>query len=120
MSPDFYAHLFYDYGFDFIGASQFPRTFEDEIVREKILNPEDKTVLVQKWCHQLGCEMNKCVAFGDSMSDYLLFKELEHTVCMNGDPTLKALARYHYDGLDLHEAFLNVCRELDATRPEGR
>ena len=42
MSPDFYAHLFYDYGFDFIGASQFPRSSEEEILREKILNPKDK------------------------------------------------------------------------------
>ncbi len=119
MSPDFYAHLFYDYGFDLIGASEFPKTFDDEIVPEKILNPKDKAVLVQKWCTELGCEMNKCVAFGDSMSDYLLFKELEHTVAVNGDPTLKALARYHYDGLDLHEAFLTVCRELvsSAIRP---
>jgi phosphoserine phosphatase len=50
-----------------------------------------------------------CVAFGDSMSDYPLFQELVHTVSINGDETLKSLARYHYEGSDLHEAFLNVC-----------
>jgi phosphoserine phosphatase len=112
MSPDFYAHLFYEFGFDFIGASQFPRSLEDEISPDKILNPRDKAVLVKKWCSQLGFDMNRCVAFGDSMSDYLLFKELEHTVAVNGDPALKGLARYHYDGLDLQEAFLKVCHEL--------
>ena len=112
MSPDFYAHLFYDYGFDFIGASLFPRSSEEEILREKILNPKDKSVLVRNWCTQLGLEMNRCVAFGDSMSDYLLFKELEHTVAVNGDPTLRTLARYQYDGADLHDAFLAVCGEL--------
>ncbi len=112
MSPDFYAHLFYDYGFDFIGASQFPRSLEEEILREKILNPEDKARLVRKWCGPLGIEMDQCVAFGDSMSDYLLFQELEHTVAVNGDATLKALARYHYEGADLHDAFLNVCHQL--------
>jgi phosphoserine phosphatase len=112
MSPDFYAHLFYDYGFDFIGASQFPRSLEEEILPEKILSPEDKAVIVRKWCHQLGLEMNRCVAFGDSMSDYLLFKELEHTVSVNGDPTLKTLARYHYEGSDLHDAFLTICDKL--------
>jgi phosphoserine phosphatase len=112
MSPDFYAHLFYDYGFDFIGASQFPRSLEEEILRENILTPEDKAVLVRNWCTQLGLEMNRCVAFGDSMSDYLLFKELDYTVAVNGDPTLRTLARYRYDGLDLHDAFLTVCNEL--------
>jgi phosphoserine phosphatase len=112
LSPDFYAHLFYDYGFDFIGASQFPRSLEEEILREKILNPEDKARLVRKWCSQLGIEMNQCVAFGDSMSDYLLFQELEHSVAVNGDATLKALARYHYEGADLLDAFLNVCHQL--------
>jgi phosphoserine phosphatase len=112
MSPDFYAHLFYDYGFDFIGASSFPRSLEEEILREKILNPKDKAVLVRNWCAQLGLEMTQCVAFGDSMSDYLLFKELDYTVAVNGDPTLRTLARYQYDGLDLHDAFLTVCNEL--------
>ncbi len=112
MSPDFYAHLFYDFGFDFIGASAFPRSLEEEILPEKILNPKDKAVLVQKWCAQLGLEMNRCVAFGDSMSDYLLFKELEHTVAVNADATLRTLARYQYDGSDLHAAFLTVCNEL--------
>jgi len=112
MSPDFYAHLFYDYGFDFIGASAFPKSLDEDIQPEKILNPKDKAVLVQKWCTQLGLEMNRCVAFGDSMSDYLLFKELEHTVAVNGDSTLRTLARYRYDGSDLHDAFLRVCEEL--------
>jgi phosphoserine phosphatase len=112
MSPDFYAHLFYDFGFDFIGASQFPKSFDEEIVPEKILNPKDKAVLVGRWCHELGLDMNRCVAFGDSMSDYLLFQELDHTVSVNGDPTLRALARYQYEGLDLHDAFLSVCSRL--------
>ena len=112
MSPDFFAHLFYDYGFDFIGASEFPKSAEEKIAREKILNPQDKAVLVRKWCDQLNLEMNHCVAFGDSMSDYLLFQELEHTVSVNGDPTLKRLARYHYEGLDLNDAFLSVCDRL--------
>jgi phosphoserine phosphatase len=112
MSPDFYANLFYDYGFDFIGASQFPRSREEEVRPEKILSPKDKAVIARKWCNQLGLEINQCVAFGDSMSDHMLFRELEHTVSINGDPTLKSLARYHYEGLDLQDAFLTVCNQL--------
>jgi phosphoserine phosphatase len=117
MSPDFYAYLFYDYGFDFIGASQFPRSCEEEVRPEKILSPKDKVVMVRKWCDQLGLEISRCVAFGDSMSDHMLFKELEHTVSINGDAALKALARHHYEGLDLKEAFLTVCSELVCRPP---
>jgi phosphoserine phosphatase len=112
MSPDFYANLFYEYGFDFIGASQFPRSSNEEVSREKILNPKDKATIVRRWCDQLGFELNRCVAFGDSMSDYLLFKELEHTVAINGDSTLRGLARYHYEGSDLQEAVSTICGAL--------
>ena len=112
MSPDFYANLFYEYGFDFIGASQFPRGPLEEVQREKILNPKDKAMLVRGWCSRLGFELNQCVAFGDSMSDYLLFQELEHTVSINGDARLRDLARYHYEGSDLHDAFIAVCGAL--------
>jgi phosphoserine phosphatase len=112
MSPHYYARLFYDYGFDFIAASQFPGSADEEILPEKILNPKDKAVLVSRWCNQLGFERNRCIAFGDSMSDYLLFKELKHTVSVNGDPTLRSLARYCYDGSDLYEALLQICNEI--------
>jgi phosphoserine phosphatase len=112
MSPHFYANLFYDYGFDFIGASQFPRNSDEELKRENILSPKDKATIVRQWCTQLGFELKRCVAFGDSMSDYLLFKELEHTVSVNGDSTLRASARYCYEGSDLHDAFLAICNAL--------
>jgi phosphoserine phosphatase len=112
MSPDFYANLFYEYGFDFIGASRFPRSANEEVRRENILSPKDKAAIVREWCDQLGFDLNGCVAFGDSVSDYLLFKELKHTVSINADSTLRSLAQYHYEGSDLHEAFLSVCQAL--------
>jgi len=112
MSPDFYANLFYEYGFDFIEASQFPRSSNEQVKRERILNPTDKITLVERRCHQLGFELKQGVAFGDSMSDYHLFKELEHTVSINGDLTLRELARYHYEGSDLHAAFISICDAL--------
>jgi len=110
MSPDFYAHHLYDYGFDFIEASRFPTCTEEQVEPEKILSPKDKAVIARRLCRQLGLDVKDCMAFGDSMSDYILFKELEHTVSINGDPQIRALARYRYDGLD--DAFLSVCREL--------
>ncbi len=112
MSPDFYAHHFYDYGFDFIEASRFPTCLEERVMPEMILSPKDKGVIAQRLCRQLGFELQDCVAFGDSMSDYLLFKELAHTVSVNGDSRIRDMARYQYEGADLHEAFLSACREL--------
>jgi phosphoserine phosphatase len=112
MSPDYYANLFYDYGFDLISASRFPQNSEAILTRENILSPKDKAIIVQRWCKQLGLDLNKAVAFGDSMSDYLLFNELKHTVSINGDSQVKALARFHYEGFDLHAAFVTVCKAL--------
>ena len=112
MSPDFYAHHFYEYGFDFIEASRFPKSLEEEVRPEMILSPQDKAVIARRLCRQLEFELTDCVAFGDSMSDYLLFKELKHTVSVNGDSRIRALARYQYEGLDLHEAFVSVCKAL--------
>lgn len=94
MSPDFYTNLFYEYGFDLISASQFPRSSNEDIRRENILSPGDKARIVEEWCNQLGFKLDQCVAFGDSMSDYLLLKEPEHTVSINGDSTTRSLARY--------------------------
>jgi phosphoserine phosphatase len=112
LSPDFYADHFYDYGFDFIEASRFPTCLEEQVNPEMILSPKDKAVITRRLCEQLGFELKDCVAFGDSMSDYILFKELEHTVSVNGDSMIRTLARYQYDGLDLREAFVSVCRQL--------
>lgn len=112
MSPAFYAHHFYDYGFDFVEASLFPTCLDERVKPEMILSPKAKAVIAQRVCRQLGFELGDCVAFGDSMSDYLLFKELEHTVSVNGDVKIRAMARYQYEGLDLHEAFLSVCSRL--------
>jgi phosphoserine phosphatase len=112
MSPDFFADHFYEFGFDFIEASRFPECSTSEVIREQILTPQDKAVIAKRLCNELGFELKNCVAFGDSMSDYLLFKELQHTVSVNGDPTLRGLARYQYHGTDLHDALLLACGEI--------
>lgn len=112
MSPDFYARHFYELGFDFVEASRFPISPEEEIMREKILTPQDKAVIARRICGDLRFDLENSVAFGDSMSDYFLFRELQHTVSVNGDPTLRALARYQYQGADLFDALTLVCREI--------
>jgi phosphoserine phosphatase len=77
MSPDFFAELFLDYGFDRVCASQFPRNEQESLSHEKILIPHDKVRLTKQLCEELGVEMVDVVAFGDSMSDRPLFETLE-------------------------------------------
>lgn len=105
MSPDFFAELFLEKGFDFVFASKFPKAPGSSIISDHILTPEDKVVLTKKLCQDLGIDIVDVVAFGDSMSDYPLFRTLVHTVSVNGTPELESLAKYKYRGDDLYEVF---------------
>lgn len=105
MSPDFFAELFLEYGFDYVFASRFPRERQEALKPDRILTPDDKVHLTKKVCDELGIDMEDVVAFGDSMSDYPLFRTLVHTVSVNGTPELERLAKYSYRGDDLYEIF---------------
>ncbi|ORT57370.1 haloacid dehalogenase-like hydrolase [Streptomyces sp. CB03238] len=106
MSPDFFAGLLGDVGADEVVASRFPplpmRTAPDPA---GILTPSDKVVIMERIRTALGLSHERCVAYGDSRSDVPLFRALRHTVAVNADSTLRALARYQYDGDDLREAY---------------
>jgi phosphoserine phosphatase len=55
------------------------------------------------------------IAFGDSMSDYPLFRALSHTVAVNSDDELSRLARMTYHGFDLYDAcFLSADTSIPA------
>ena len=110
--PGFYAHHFYDYGFDFVKASRFPTCLDERVKPEMILSPKDKAVIAQRICPQLGFKLEDCVAFVDSMSDSMLFKEREHAVSVNEDFEIRTMARYPYKGSDLQAAFLSACSRL--------
>lgn len=105
MSPDFFAELFREHGFDYVFASGFPRAEGEPLRPERILTPEDKVRLTTQVCEELGVDVVDVVAFGDSMSDYPLFRTLVHTVSVNGTPELERLAKYKYRGDDLYEIF---------------
>jgi phosphoserine phosphatase len=105
MSPNFFAELFLERGFDYVFASQFPKAKDEVLDPERILTPEDKVHLTTKVCNELGIDIVDVVAFGDSMSDYPLFRTLVHTVSVNGTPELERLAKYKYRGNDLYEIF---------------
>ncbi|MFI7020009.1 HAD family hydrolase [Streptomyces sp. NPDC050164] len=106
MSPDFFANRLRAYGIDEVVASRFPplplRAAPDPA---GILTPADKVTAVERVRTALGLTRDSCIAYGDSGSDIPLFQELNHTVAVNADHALRALARYQYDGNDLRVAY---------------
>ena len=90
MSPDFYAAQLVGLGADAVHASRFPAPPYAGVVFDPdgILTPDDKPRLVAQELAALGFPAERCVAFGDSMSDAPLFRSLRHTVAVNADDHL--------------------------------
>jgi phosphoserine phosphatase len=105
MSPDYFAEQFLEFGFDAVFASRFPRSPEAALDESTILNPEDKPRLAARFCTEHGLEMQDAVAYGDSMSDVFLFKEVGLRVSVNGDHHLAELADIAVEGPDLMLAY---------------
>lgn len=104
MSPDFFTEHFRDFGFNFVYASRFPRNGEP-LNPDHILVPDDKPRLVRELCASESLALEDTVAFGDSMSDYPLFRCLRLTVGVNPDEKLEKLALATYRGDDLYGAY---------------
>lgn len=104
-APDFFANHFYDYGFDYIYASQPFTLIDKQFTPERVLHAHDKPQIAKRLCSELNIPFTSAIAFGDSHSDSALFEELTHTVAVNGDQYIKDIARHHYQGVDLLEAF---------------
>lgn len=118
MSPEFFARHFSSLGVDRIFASQFPETSVQTLHNGSILTPEDKPTIVSELCSDFGFDLGDVVAFGDSMSDWHLFRQLQHTVAVNADRRIRALARYVYDGDDLLEALRLVDSTINSLEPD--
>jgi|HigsolmetaAR201D_1030396.scaffolds.fasta_scaffold18986_2 phosphoserine phosphatase len=115
MSPDFYATRLHELGCDAVHASRFPAPPYAGVVFDPsgILTPHDKPRLVGHELAAAGLGPERCVAFGDSMSDAPLFRMLRHTVAVNADEHLRDLAAVHYTGDDLWAAYELGRRLLD-------
>jgi phosphoserine phosphatase len=105
MSPDYFAEQFLEFGFDAVFASRFPRTESEALDEAAILNPEDKPRLAARFCAEHGVELSDAVAYGDSMSDVFLFREVALRVSVNGDHHLAELADIAVEGPDLMLAY---------------
>ncbi len=107
MSPDFFAKELVTLGADAVVASTFPPPpfAGAPLDPTGILTPADKPRIVTEQLRSLDLRIERCVAFGDSMSDAPLFRVLRHTVAVNADDHLLDLAAARYDGDDLWEAY---------------
>jgi phosphoserine phosphatase len=105
-SPEFFAHHFYQFGFEYIFASKPFNLVERKFTPEQILHAKDKPLIVHQLCQELDLPLEETVAFGDSLSDVPLFQKLEHTIAVNGDAHIKEYAKHHYSGIDLMEALM--------------
>lgn len=112
MSPDVFADHFHEFGFDYIFATGYPKSKDKPYDKNKTLEPADKERLSRKVCEQNNIIFERSVAFGDSLSDKLLFEKLEETVCVNGHDSLKKISKHSYSGDDLMVPYKKVIYSL--------
>jgi phosphoserine phosphatase len=113
MSPDYFAERFLDFGFDAVFASGFPRSADVPLDDARILNPADKPVLAARFCAEHGLALEHAIAYGDSMSDVLLFDAVGIRVSVNGDHHLAERSDVAVSGSDLLPAY-HAARRLCA------
>jgi phosphoserine phosphatase len=113
MSPDYFAEQFLEFGFDAVFASRFPRSPDGALDESAILNPRDKPRLAARFCAEHGLEIHDAVAYGDSMSDVFLFKEVGLRVSINGDHHIAELADIAVEGPDLMLAYRAARERFD-------
>jgi len=111
MSPDYFAELFLDFGFDAVFASRFPRSADVLLDESAILNPEDKPRLAARFCAEHGLRLRDAIAYGDSASDVYLFDEVRIRISVNGDHHLADRADAAVECADLLVAY-RAAREL--------
>ena len=78
---------------------------DQQIDAAAVLTPAHKPRIVADLLTQYGLTVDDCVAYGDSASDLPLFEQLANTVAVNGSPAIVSVARAHYEGGDLREAY---------------
>jgi len=120
MSPDFYAEHLTMFGVDEVVSSRFPpMPFHTDPDPDGILTPADKVTVTERILHREGLDRSRCVAYGDSGSDLLLFAALRCTVAVNASEQLRAMASLCYDGDDLREVY-HLARQVFLDGIPGR
>jgi phosphoserine phosphatase len=120
MSPDFFAEHLLAMGFDEVHASRFGALpLRHRPQPASILSPIDKVRIVGEMLQRRAVVRARCFAYGDSSSDLPLFRHLRHTVAVNANEALRAVASMHCDGDDLWPMYraLRALAESSATAP---
>lgn len=73
--------------------------------RPAILTPAAKVTVADRLCEQFGVTRSDCVAYGDSVTDMVLFEAVPVSVAVNARPLLTERATHVYEGRDLREAY---------------
>ncbi len=107
LSPDFFVRRLLAWGAHAAFGGRFPELpFQDVPLDDSgILVPESKVLIADQLCAEYGVTREECVAYGDSMSDALLFAAVPVSVAVNGDHNVSGIATLSYAGLDLREAY---------------
>ncbi|MGW2586260.1 hypothetical protein ACWCYZ_33970, partial [Streptomyces virginiae] len=104
--PSFFVELLLEWGADAAHGSVFPAVpFTRPVEESGILTPEGKVMVADRLCAQFGVSRDDCVAYGDSVTDALLFDVVPVSVAVNARPFLAERATHVYEGRDLREAY---------------
>ncbi|QES49134.1 hydrolase [Streptomyces venezuelae] len=106
LSPSFFVELLLEWGAHAAHGSVFPEVpFTRPVDVTGILTPEDKLTVADRLCKRFGLDRADCVAYGDSMTDAVLFGAVPVSVAVNARPYLAERATHVYQGRDLREAY---------------
>lgn len=103
LSPQFFADRLLRWG---VGSAHGAEVYAGVVPDPNlVLTPDSKVGLAQDLMTRYGVDAVDVVAYGDSSSDVPLFRELSHTVAVNGTASLREVAAVSYEGPDLREAY---------------
>ncbi|MET9606428.1 haloacid dehalogenase-like hydrolase [Streptomyces sp. NPDC006512] len=115
LSPSFFVEMLLEWGAHAAHGSVFPDVpFTRPVDLAGILTPEGKVGIADQLCERFGVGRGDCVAYGDSLTDAVLFEAVPRSVAVNARPYLAERATYVYEGRDLREAY----QLLGVARPE--
>ncbi|MFD7257375.1 HAD family hydrolase [Streptomyces sp. NPDC059874] len=106
LSPSFFVELLLEWGAHAAHGSVFPEVpFTRPVDAAGILTPAGKVTVADRLCERFGVSRGDCVAYGDSVTDALLFEAVPVSVAVNARPFLAERATHVYKGRDLREAY---------------
>ncbi|MFJ7591501.1 HAD family hydrolase [Streptomyces sp. NPDC097617] len=106
LSPSFFVELLLEWGAHAAHGSVFPEVpFTRPVEEAGILTPQGKVTIADRLCAEFGVSRSDCVAYGDSVTDAMLFDVVPVSVAVNARPFLAERATHVYEGRDLREAY---------------